>query len=109
MELSDLEYAGDVPLSSDDPSRLNIVRDRRKDVMCMFGMDQATSKVKMLFEDWISSNPNPFVAGSNWMRLVDLVTRMIVCTSLDGRVSDKVLSCTQNAELAFTNLRQVSH
>lgn len=61
MELSNLEYADDVLLLSDDPSRLHIFIDPLNDSMCLrLGW---TKQLRMLFQDWIGSKPNIFLAG----------------------------------------------
>lgn len=67
-ELSDLEYADDGGLPSDDSSKLLVFLNLLNGNVSMFGVYFAPSKCKMLLEDWISSKSNIGLKGNNSAR-----------------------------------------
>ncbi|VDP82162.1 unnamed protein product [Echinostoma caproni] len=61
--LSDLEYADDILLLSDDPGKLQAFLDSLNASVAMFGMRFAPSKCKMLLQDWVDPAPSLTLTG----------------------------------------------
>lgn len=53
---------------SGEPIKLQVFLDRLNDSEGMFGMRSASSKFKVMLNDWIGSKPNLFLQESNWIR-----------------------------------------
>ncbi|MBM6549358.1 reverse transcriptase family protein, partial [Streptococcus dysgalactiae subsp. equisimilis] len=101
--LSDLEYADDVVLLSEDAGKLQAFLDGLNYSVGVFGMRFAPSKCKMLLHDWVGPAPNLILAGEVIER-VDKFCYLGSLISADGSISDEVSARIQRARLAFANL-----
>ena len=104
--VSDLEYADDVVLLSEDSGSL-------RDLLCsldksasMFGMHFVPPKCKMMLQDWVGVTPNPSIKGQ-FIERVDKFTYLGSCSSPDGSIGDELSSRIQEVRLAFSNLHHL--
>ena len=102
-KLSDLEYADDIVLLSEDPGKLQALLNCLSNSVGMFGMRFAPSKCKMLLQDWVDSTPNLTLSGEE-IEAVDKFCYLGSIISPGGRISDEISSRIQKARLAFSNL-----
>lgn len=77
-KMSDLEYADDVMVLGIDSSKFHVFLNRLGDGGSMFGIRFAPLRCKMLFQDWLSSEPNLVLARQN----LDAVDKLLFVCSL---------------------------
>lgn len=65
---SDLEYADDDVLLSEDSSNLQVFLHRLNNSVGIFGMHVGTSTVKMLLQNWMAETRSLFLQWNNRMR-----------------------------------------
>ena len=104
--VSDLEYADDVVLLSEDPGSL-------RDLLCsldksaaMFEMRFAPPECQMMLRDWVGVTPNMSIKGQ-FIERVDKFTYMGSCISSDGSIAEELSSRIQKARLAFSKLHHL--
>ena len=104
--VSDLEYADDVVLLSEDPGSL-------QDSLCslgksaaMFGMRFAPPKCKMMLQDWVGATPNMSIKGQ-FIEHVDKFTYLGSYINPDGSIAEELPSRIQKARVAFSNLHHL--
>ena len=100
---SDLEYADDVALLSEDP-------DSRQDLLCsldksaaMFGMRFAPPKCKMVLQDWVGVTPNLSIK-CQFIERIGKFTYLGSCITPDGSIGEELSSRIRKARLTFFNL-----
>ena len=104
--VSDLEYADDVVLLSEDPGSLQDLLCSLDKSAAMFGMRFAPPKCKMMLQDWVGVTPNLSIKGQ-FIERVDKFTYLGSCITPDGSIAEELSSRIQKARLAFSNLHHL--
>jgi hypothetical protein len=102
-QLSDLEYADDIVLFSEDFSRMQNLLNKLDCCASMFGLRFAPSKCKFMLQDWAGDIPSLSVAGST-IDQVDSFTYLGSCICPNGGVAEEVSERIRKARVAFANL-----
>jgi hypothetical protein len=102
-KLSDLEYADDVVLLSENTGKLQVFLNELNSCVAMFGMRFAPSKCKMLLQDWVGPAPTLTLAGEP-LAEVDKFCYLGSFISPCGKLSNEVSYRIQKARVAFINL-----
>ncbi|VDP41817.1 unnamed protein product, partial [Echinostoma caproni] len=100
--LSDLQYADDIVILSEDPGKLQGFLESLSAGVAMFGMRFALSKCKMLLQDWVGPAPS-LVPTGELIEQVDKFCYLGSYISSSGRITDEVSARIQKARLAFTH------
>lgn len=104
--LSDLEYADDIVLFSEDVTKMQNLLNNLDRCAGMFGLRFAPSKCKCLLQDWETPIPSLLIAGCV-VECVDNFTYLGSCISSHGDASAEVSERIRKARLAFVNLRHL--
>ena len=104
--VSDLEYADDVVLLSEDPGRLQDLLCSLDKSAAMFGMRFAPPKCKTMLQDLIRVTPNLSIEGQ-FIERVDKFTYLGSCITPDGSMNEELSSHIQKARLVFSNLHHL--
>ena len=104
--VSDLEYAGDVLLLSEDSDSLQDLLCSLDKSAAMFGMRFALLNCQMMLQDWVGVTPNLSVEGQ-FIERVYKFTYLGICITPDGSIAEELSSCIQKARLAFSNLHHL--
>ena len=87
--VSDLEYADDVVLLSEDPGSLQDLLCSLDKSAAMFGMHFAPPKCKMMLQDWIRATPNLSIKG----QIIERVDKFIYlgsCITPIGSIAEEL-------------------
>ena len=104
--VSDLEYADDVVLLSEDPGSLQDLLCSLDKFAAMFGMRFVPPKCKMMLQDWVGATANLSIKGQSTER-VDKFTYLGSCITPDGSIAEELSSRIQKARLAFSSLHHL--
>ena len=99
---SDLEYADDVVLLSEEPRSLQDLFCSLDKFAAMFGMRFAPRKCKMMLQDWVGVTPH-FSIRCQFIECVDKFTYLGGCISPGGSIAEELSLRIQKARLAFSN------
>lgn len=94
--MSNVGYADDVVLLSDEPSKLKVFPDRLNGIVCTFNMDFISSKFKMLLRDWVGSKPK-LVRAKEQLGEVDRFTYLGGCISSGCLIGRNVIAYTESS------------
>lgn len=103
---SDLKYAGDAVLLSEDPRSFWFLLDRLNDSIVMFGMRFISPKCKISSQDLTSTKPNLVLAGEE-LDDADCLNYLSSCVSSSGRKPDELSPWVQKFRLAFNTLKHL--
>ena len=104
--MSDLEYADDVVLLSEDPGSLQDLLYSLDKSAAMFGMRFAPPNCKMLLQDWVGVILNLSIKG----QFIERVNKFIYlgsCITSDGSIAEELSSRIKKARIAFSNLHHL--
>ena len=104
--VSDLEYADDVVLLSEDPGSLQDLLCSLDKSAAMFGIRFAPPKCKMILQDWVGVTPNLSIKGQ-FIERVNKFTYLGSCITPDGSIAEELSSRIQKARLAFSKLHHL--
>lgn len=104
-KLSDLEYADNVILQSEDPSKLQIFSQSSERVWSSMEFVFAPSSTRVLVQEWPKTKQN-LIPAEEQRGKVDGFSFLDRCISPSASISD-VYSHTQNARLIFINFRHL--
>ena len=104
--VSDLEYADDVVLLSEDPGSLHDLLCSLDRSAAMFGMRFAPPKCKMMLQDWVRVTPNLSIKDQ-FIKRIDKFTYLGSCITPDGSIAEELSSHIRKARLAFPNLHHL--
>ena len=105
-DLTDLDYADDIALVSEDPVSLQTFLSNLDECSRLFGMRFAPSKCKLMLQDWVSTTHSLTISGET-LEVVDKFVYLGSCLTNDGRISEEVSKRIQKARLAFSKLRHL--
>ena len=94
--VSDLEYADDVVLLSEDPGSLQDLLCSLDKSAAMFGMRFAPPKCKMMLQDWVGVTPNLSIKGQ-FIERVDKFTYLGSCITPDGSIAGVIFAHSKGA------------
>ena len=95
--VSDLKYANDVVLLSENAGSLQNVLCSLDKCAAMFGMRFAPRKCKMMLQYWVGVTPNLSIRGQ-FIERVDKFTYLGSCITPDGSIAEKLCSRIQRRE-----------
>ena len=104
--VSNLEYADDVVLLSEDPGSLQDLLCGLNKSAAMLGMRFAPPKCKMMLQDWVGATPN-FLINDQIIERVNKFTYLGSCITLDGSTAEELSSRIRRVRLAFSNLHHL--